>query len=226
MPGLCLRKLRSPDQPWGKRENPAQSHQSRERSRRWISSWERRTRRIGGLRLFGPRDGGCLWQVQALHATAYMARAHPGTWTICKTSRPRPGPVRPSSVPTGGKYALAKFGKGPCPQAGMPRWRHTRAAAPPRRPMDAGRWADQGHGVGAQDAHHGVVGVADARRAVGERFHRRLGNARQDLVARGPHALFAEPGGPRILASNQHVPGTVAFPTWREMEIPPWRSNL
>ena len=41
--------------------------------------------------------------------TASMARAHPGTWTICKTSRPRPGPVRPSSVPTGGKYALAKF---------------------------------------------------------------------------------------------------------------------
>ena len=57
------------------------------------------------------------------------------------------------------------------------------------------RWADQGHGVGAQDAHHGVVGVAEARRAVGERFHRRLGIARQDLLDRGPHSLFAEPRG-------------------------------
>src|SRR5262245_20464866 len=46
-------------------------------------------------------------QVQC--TTECKARAHPGTWTIGKTSRPRPGPVRPSSVPTGGKYALAKF---------------------------------------------------------------------------------------------------------------------
>ena len=49
-------------------------------------------------------------------------------------------------------------------------------------------------GVGAQDAHHLVGGIADARRAVVELFHRRLGIAREDLADLGHHLVLAQPG--------------------------------
>src|SRR6266446_2464131 len=50
----------------------------------------------------------------------------------CKTSRLRPGSVRPSSVPTGGKHVLAKFG------------RSVRVSLSQRKPTDTERKADDG----------------------------------------------------------------------------------
>src|SRR5262245_14671579 len=55
-------------------------------------------------------------------------------------------------------------------------------------------WSAERPGVGAQDAHHLVVGVADAWRAVVELFHRYLGIPREDLANLGHHLVLAEPG--------------------------------
>src|SRR5438132_3601548 len=55
-------------------------------------------------------------------------------------------------------------------------------------------WSAEGPGVGAQDTHHLVVGVAEARRAVVDLFHRRLGIPREDLADLGHHLVFAQPG--------------------------------
>src|SRR5262249_4893830 len=54
-------------------------------------------------------------------------------------------------------------------------------------------WPAESPSVGTQDAHHLVVGIADARGAVVQLFHRRLGIACQDLVDLGHYLVLAQP---------------------------------
>src|SRR5262245_4146526 len=55
-------------------------------------------------------------------------------------------------------------------------------------------WSAECPGVSAQDAHHLVVEVADARRAVVEFFYRHLGIPREDLADLGHHLVLTQPG--------------------------------
>src|SRR5215510_4462646 len=55
-------------------------------------------------------------------------------------------------------------------------------------------WSAKCPGVSAQDAHHLMVGVADAWGAVVKLFHRHLGIPCEDLADLGHHFILAQPG--------------------------------